>query len=152
MALSFVLVHVALVSPILIPLFSLAGIEPLRAPVVEELFKLAVFLLYRRWSGDARFLVPALLTAGAVALGEAFINVLLRLDGLIAALDLSPSEFDTASVITLVSAIFAAKFLLGTVGHVTTLVSATKLLSRERYLPGYALMVVVHLVLNLAIA
>lgn len=150
--LSFVLVHLAFVSPILIPLFSYAGIGPLRAPIVEELFKLMAVIVYRRRIAEMRAPVPIALIAAAVSLGEAFINVILRLSGMIAALDLLPAESDPASIGVLVATIFVAKFLLGTVGHAMTLLCAARLLSDARYVPAYVVMVGAHLLLNLLVA
>ncbi len=151
-ALSFVLVHLAFVSPILIPLFSYAGIGPLRAPIVEELFKLMTLIVYRRRIAEMRVLVPIALIAAAVSLSEAFINIVLRLNGMIEALDLSPDESDPTSVGVIVTTIFVAKFLLGTVGHATTLLCAARLLSNARYVPAYVVMVGAHLLLNLLVA
>jgi len=109
----FLAYHV-LLTPIHL-LFSEAGFPLLRAPILEEAFKVFVAARLVSLGGQFRRALFVGLVAGA---GETIINVLVTYDEMIPAIASSFPDSSTWAIYTSISLGILAKLVLATVGHV----------------------------------
>lgn len=148
----FVLFHLLVTNPFLIPLSKALGVPLLRAPFAEEAIKLIIFARLALLEEGYSYRSLILLTGLAAGIGEAIINVIFRFDILVS--ELNREYTGTSDLFTVYSAAFTVLLLKGvtaSIGHILILCSAILLLNKRLYLFAYPLLVVVHFGVNMII-
>lgn len=150
----FVLYHALIVSPLFIPIFRNLGIDILRAPAMEELFKVlwAVALISCFPLLVGRPLRVVIIVGVSAGLGETLINATVAYNAMMDTLKASlPSGEDVRLAYAAGYVAILVKCVIATVGHSIPVAFSLRFLKERRYALAFAAQFLIHLAINVSI-